>query len=143
MLILKTVEVILIYLLLIMFRSCLSQSQRWLASWKVFVQKWFFSLHAPHAREQCIFLAQNSLKWVHAHLWIGLVCSWSIIKMLCNFLPKTSWVSTCLCKWNSCQVMVCLESTCYKDQNAKRTTHFGALVKKLCPFELWNTLCHD
>ena len=36
-----------------------------------------------------------------------------------------------------------LEIRGHEENIAKRTTHFGVLVKKLCPFELWNTLCHD
>jgi hypothetical protein len=36
-----------------------------------------------------------------------------------------------------------LETSCYEEQNAKRTTKIGALVQKLCPFEFLSILCHD
>jgi hypothetical protein len=36
-----------------------------------------------------------------------------------------------------------LEIRVQEENMAKRTTHFGALVEKLCPFEILNTLCHD
>jgi hypothetical protein len=49
LLMMKTVMLILIYLLLIMFRSCLSQSKRWLASCGVYVQNWIFTpMHGMH-----------------------------------------------------------------------------------------------
>jgi hypothetical protein len=35
-----------------------------------------------------------------------------------------------------------LESRGQDEQNAKRATHFGALVEKLCPFEASSILCH-
>ena len=63
--------------------------------------------------------------------------------LLWNFVQKSSWVSTWSCKGIACHVMICLETTSHDEQNAKRTTHFGALVQKLCPFEFSNTLCHD
>ena len=110
-------------------KSSLSQMQMRLATYEVYVQKWFFTSCTSCMREQCIMLIQNHLNKAHASLWIGILCIWSTKMVLWNFLSKTSWVSTWSCKRNSCHVMDVLETTCHDEQNAKRTTQIGALFK--------------
>ena len=132
-----------IYDLLMMLKTCLSQMQLRLATYEVYVQNGIFTSCTSCMREQCQNKAQNHLKWVHAPFRIGFVCIWSSKMVLWKFLLKTTWMSTWQCKWNSSHVMNVLETRGHEENFANRTTHFGALVEKLCSFEVPCILCHD
>ena len=67
---------------------------------------------------------------------VMVTCANDVQNLNSIFPPKIKWISKYSCDDNACHVMQDLETRGQNKNLAKRTTWFGVLVEKLCPFEV-------
>ena len=84
---------------------------------------------------------------IHLKMHFGAIGNDRMLKQLANFKlwkfpPKIKWNIKCSCDHNSWNAMHDYEIIGQNKNNAKRAMQFGALVEKLCTFEVPCTPCH-